>query len=171
MDDSMYTLLFFRHGYCGQRTQLLQREAHQGGILIVFPSQKRYQMRAYIKCLDLQTPSVRPSAETQEADNIPKISPQIDNLPRPQRHKHAHRPKRKPFHPLVRTLVRIPQLLFPRPQIFHLGYNLLYQFFDASEFRLDGFEFFLGLDGGPVAGVGADVDVEFDVAGWVQYCA
>lgn len=101
----------------------------------------------------------------------PKIRPQIHHLPRPQPDQHPHSPVRKPLHPLIGALVGIAQLLLPRAQVVHLGHDLGDQFLHAAQLRLDGFEFLLRLDRGPVARVGADVDVEFDVAcgvhGWV----
>ena len=100
----------------------------------------------------------------------PKVSPQIHYLPSPQSNQHPHRPKRKPLHALIRTLVRIPQLLLACPQILHLANDFTDQLLDAAQLGLGGSEFLLRLDGGPVAGVGADVDVEFDGAGGVGDC-
>lgn len=100
----------------------------------------------------------------------PKVSPQIHHLPSPQSNQHPHRPKRKPLHPLIRALIRIPQLLLARSQILHLANDLTDQLFDATQLGLDGPEFLLRLDGGPVTGVGADVDVELDGAGGVGDC-
>lgn len=39
------------------------------------------------------------------------------------------------------------------------------KFLDAAQVGLDGLELLVGLDGGPVLGVGANVDVELDVTG------
>ena len=100
-----------------------------------------------------------------ERTSIPEISPQIHNLPRPQPDQHPHGAKREPFDPLIRALVRIPQLLLPGAEVVHLGHNLADELLDAPQLRLDRFQLLRRLNGRPVAGVGADVDVEFDVAG------
>lgn len=97
----------------------------------------------------------------------PEVSPQIDNLPCPQTNKHAHRPKGKPLHALVGALVRITETLLPRPQVLHLCDDVIDNVLDTAEVCLDGLEFLLDLDAGPVAGVGADLDVEFDFAAGV----
>lgn len=97
-------------------------------------------------------------------DIIPKVSPQINNLPSTQSNQHPHSPKRKPLNPLIRTLIGIPQPLLASPEILHLINNLTDQLLDVTKVRLDRFELFLSLDAGPVARVSADVDVEFDGA-------
>ena len=100
--------------------------------------------------------------------NVPEISPQVHDLPRAQPHQHPHRPKRKPFDALIGALVRVPKLLLPRPEVVHLSDNLPDQLFDASQLRLDRLQLLLRLDGRPVSGVGADVNVQFNVAGWAS---
>ena len=93
----------------------------------------------------------------------PEIRPEIHHLPRPEPNQHPHRPQRKPLHPLIRALIRVPQFLLPRPEVLHLRHDLVDGLLDAAEFGFYRFEFLGGLDRGPVFGVGADVDVEFDV--------
>jgi len=118
----------------------------------------------YIKCFDLSY-SLAVFPKNLAAFNIPEICPQIHDLPRPQSNQHSHRAKRKPLDPLIRTLIRIPKLLFSRPQIVHLPHNLRYQLLNAPKLRLNRLQLLLRLNGRPVAGVGADVDVQFDMAG------
>ena len=101
----------------------------------------------------------------------PEIRPQIHNLPSPQPHQHRHSSKSKPLDPLVRALIRIPQLLLATAQIIHFRNDLAHDFLDATEFGFDGLQLLAGLDCGPVFGVGADVNVEFDVAGRVRAAA
>ena len=110
--------------------------------------------------LDLENKHANPLQSYQML--TPKISPQINHLPRPQRNQHPHRPNSKPLHPLIRTLIRIPQLHLPLPQISHLIHHLLRYLADPPQFGFDRLQFLAGLDGGPVFRVGADVDVEFD---------
>lgn len=123
-----------------------------------------------MRCLDLGDQPVshasnKPNKHNpHEERNIPEISPQINNLPSTQSNQHPHRAERKPLDPLVGALVGIAQLLLPRPQVLHLADNLGHHLLHAAEIRLDGLELLVDLDAGPVAGVGADVDVELDGA-------
>jgi hypothetical protein len=94
----------------------------------------------------------------------PKVRPQIDHLPRAQAHQHGHGAQRKPLDPLIRALIRIPELLLSGPQIVHLGDNLANRLLDAPQLRLDRLEFLARGNGVPVLGIGAYVDVELDVA-------
>lgn len=103
----------------------------------------------------------------KEKGNEPEISPQINNLPHAQTHQHPHSAKREPLDPLIRALIRITQLLLSRPQVLHLAHNLGDHLLDAAQVRLNGFELLLDLNAGPIAGVGADVNVEFDRAAGV----
>ena len=98
----------------------------------------------------------------------PEITPQVYDLPRAQADQHQHGQIAEPLHTLVGALVGIAQLLLPRTQVIHLGDDLANDFLDAAELGLDRLELFAGLDGGPVFRVGADVDVEFDVARRIQ---
>lgn len=91
-----------------------------------------------------------------------EVSPQVDNLPRAESHQHAHGAKSKPLHSLVGALVGIAQTLLTRTQVLHLCDDILDHLFDAAEVGLNGLELLLDLDAGPVAGVGADLDVELD---------
>ena len=95
--------------------------------------------------------------------DIPKVRPQIYDLPRPQTHEHAHCTERKPFYPFIRAFVRIPKLLLSRSQIVHLGHNLSHKLLDAPQFRLDRLQLLLSLYGRPVPGVGTNVDIKLDV--------
>lgn len=97
----------------------------------------------------------------------PEISTQVNNLPSTQPSQHAHSTKSKPLHALICALVRITQLLFADPQVIHFGDNIADHFFDSAQIGLDRLELFLDLDAGPVTGVGADFDIEFDFAGGV----
>jgi hypothetical protein len=108
-------------------------------------------------------PSHRSDADGKKPRNrdSPKIRPQIDNLPRSQPNQHTHSPKRKPLDALVRALIRISQLLLPRRQIIHLIHNLGNNLLHAAQVSLDRLEFLLGLNGRPVAGIGADFNIEF----------
>lgn len=52
-------------------------------------------------------------------------------------------------------------------EVLHLGDKLAGDFLDAAELSLNRLELLGGLDGGPVLGVGADVDIELNMAGRV----
>lgn len=98
----------------------------------------------------------------------PEITPQVHDLPCAQTDQHQHGQVAKPLDALVGALVGVPQLLLACAQVVHLGDDLADDFLDAAEFGFDGLELLAGLDGGPVLCVGADVDVEFDMARGVQ---
>jgi hypothetical protein len=105
--------------------------------------------------------------QSQLGPNVPEISPQINNLPSPEPNKHTHSPESEPLHTLISALIGIAQTLLTRTQVLHLGNDISDHLLDAAEVCLDGLELFLGLDAVPVAGVGANVDVEFDWSGGV----
>lgn len=96
-----------------------------------------------------------------------EISPQVNNLPSTQTNQHTHGAESEPLHALVGAFVGITQALLTGTEIFHLADNLGDHLLDTAEVGLDGFELLLGLDAGPVAGIGADFNVEFDFAEWV----
>lgn len=96
-----------------------------------------------------------------------EISPQVDNLPRTQTNQHTHGAEGEPLHALVGALVGVTQALLTGAEVVHLADNLGDHLLDTAEVGLDGLELLLGLDAGPVAGVGADFNVEFDFAGWI----
>ena len=70
----------------------------------------------------------------------------------------------------VGALVGVAQLLLAGAQVIHLADDFGHHLLDAAQLRLDGLELLGGLDGRPVLGVGADVDVELDVAIGVGDC-
>lgn len=98
----------------------------------------------------------------------PEITPQVDDLPGTQANQHQHGQISKPLYTVVCALICVPQLLLPGAQVVHLGDDLADDFFKTAEFGLNRLELLTSLDGGPVLGVGADIDVEFNVAGGVQ---
>lgn len=91
-----------------------------------------------------------------------EVGPQIYDLPYSQCDQHAHSPKREPLHPLVRALIRISQLHLAGPQVVHLVRDFLGRLGQPPELGFHGLQLLPGLDGRPVLGVGADVDVELD---------
>jgi hypothetical protein len=103
----------------------------------------------------------------------PEVSAQVHDLPNPQGDQQERSAQAEPLDAAVCALVGVAQGLLAGSQIIHLGDDLGGQLLDAAQLRLDGLELLFGLDGGPVLGVGANVDVEldvadgaFDVAGW-----
>lgn len=95
----------------------------------------------------------------------PEVRAQVHNLPPPQPDEQPRGGHAEPLDARVGALVGVAQLLLAGAQVVHLADDLAGELFDAAELGLDGLELLGGLDGGPVFGVGADVDVEFDGAG------
>jgi hypothetical protein len=97
----------------------------------------------------------------------PEVRSEVHNLPRTQRHQHTHGADSKPLDTLVCALIRISQLDLASSQVVQLGDNLRGNFADPLELCFHRLQLLAGLDGVPVLGVGADVDVQLDVAVWV----
>lgn len=93
----------------------------------------------------------------------PEVRPQVDDLPRAKTNQHAHSPKRKPLDPLIRTLIRIAELLLSDLEVIKLLDNLINHLLDAPEIRLDGLELLSSLDRIPILRVGPDVNVQLHV--------
>ena len=96
--------------------------------------------------------------------DIPEVGPQVHDLPRPEADEQPRGADAEVLDPAVGALVGIAQLLLAQPQVLHLRHDLGDGLLDAAQLGLDGLELLRGLDGGPVLGVGADVDVELHVA-------
>lgn len=94
----------------------------------------------------------------------PEVSPQVNNLPSSQTNEHAHRAECEPFYTFVGALVGITETLLTRTEVIHLCDDVGDHLLDAAEVGLDGLELLLRLDGGPVAGIGADLDIEVNFA-------
>lgn len=97
-----------------------------------------------------------------------EVCAQVHNLPRAQRNQHAHRPNSKPLHPLIRALIGISQLHLPTPEIVQLVHHLVRNLCHTSELRFHWLQLLASLDGRPVLGVSADVDVQLNCAGGVK---
>jgi hypothetical protein len=101
-----------------------------------------------------------------------KVGTEVHDLPSPEADEQPRGTDAEPLDTGVCALVGVAQLLLARPQVLHLAHNLGGGLFDASQLGLHGLELLGGLDGGPVLGVGANVDVELDGAeGWVGAAA
>lgn len=96
-----------------------------------------------------------------------EVRPQVHNLPPPESNEQHGRANAKPLDPGVGALVRIPQCLLSRSEVVHLGDDFGNGLLDATEVGLDWLELLSRLDGGPILGVGANVDVELNVSDWV----
>ncbi len=94
----------------------------------------------------------------------PKVRPKIHNLPRAQSNKHTHSENSKPLNPLIRTLICISELLLSSPQIIHLSNNLANRLLNTAKLRFNGLELLVSGNGAPVLCVGANINVELDVA-------
>lgn len=93
-----------------------------------------------------------------------EIGTQVHNLPGPKTNQNPRGRHAEPLDAVVGALIRIAKLLLPLAEVVHLVDNLLGQFLDTAEFGLDRLELLGGLDGAPVFGIGANVNVELDVA-------
>ena len=103
------------------------------------------------------------STALKQAD-LPKIRPQVHNLPGAQTNQHAHCPKCKPLDPFIRALICISKLLLPDPQILHLLHDFIHCLLNPPQVCLDRLQLLHGLNGRPVLRVSADVDVQLNVS-------
>jgi hypothetical protein len=94
----------------------------------------------------------------------PEVGTQVHDLPAPKPDEQESGTNAEPLDTGVGAFVSIAQLLLALAQVVHLLDNLLEHLLNAAELRLDGLELLCRLDGGPVLGVGANVDVELDGA-------
>lgn len=92
----------------------------------------------------------------------PEVGAQVNNLPSTKTDQHTHSSESEPLHTLIGALVGITETLLTGTEVVHLGDDVGDHLLDAAEVSLDGLQFLLGLDAGPITGVGADLDVEFD---------
>lgn len=99
--------------------------------------------------------------------HVPEVCPQIQHLPDPKADEKESGAETEPLDTVVGALVSIPQLLLPRSQVVHLADNLGHHLLHSPQVGLDWLELLGCLDRGPVLGVGADIDVQLDVAGRV----
>lgn len=95
--------------------------------------------------------------------NEPEVCPQVHDLPAPEADQQQGCAEAEPLDAGVGALVGVAQLLLARAQVLHLVDDLGQHLLDAPQLGLDGLELLVGLDGGPVLGVGANVDVELNV--------
>ena len=94
----------------------------------------------------------------------PEVRSEVHDLPRTQGHQHAHSADSKPLDTLVCALVGISQPDLTSSQVVQLGDNLRGDFADPLELCFHRLQLLAGLNGVPVLGVGADVNVQLDVA-------
>lgn len=99
-----------------------------------------------------------------------EVGTQVHNLPPPEANEEQGGADAEPLDAGVGALVGVTQLLLARAQVVHLAHDLANHLLNAAQLGLDGLQLLGGLDGGPVLGVGADVDVELDVAVGVTRC-
>lgn len=109
------------------------------------------------KTISVETPG-------KATEHRPEVRPQVQHLPHPQPNEHEGRAEAEPLDAVVGALVGVAQLLLARAQVVHLADNLRHHLLHAPQVGLDGLELLGRLDRRPVLGVGADVNVELDVA-------
>lgn len=96
-----------------------------------------------------------------------EVGTEVHDLPAPETNKEPGCSDTKPLDTVVGALVGVSELLFSGAEVLHLGHELAGDLFDTAELSFDGLELLSRLDGRPILGVGANVDVELDVAGRV----
>lgn len=94
-----------------------------------------------------------------------EVGAEVHDLPGPEADEQPGGADAEPLDAGVCALVGVAELLLALAQVLHLLDNLTRHLLDAAQVGLDGLELLVGLDGGPVAGVGANLDVELNVAG------
>ncbi len=94
----------------------------------------------------------------------PEVGAQVHDLPPPECDEDHGGDDAEPLDAGVCALVCVAQLVLAELEVLHLLVDLADELLDAAQLGLDGLELLLGLDGGPVLGVGANVDVELNVA-------
>lgn len=92
-----------------------------------------------------------------------EVGAQVHNLPRPEANEEPRGSHAEPLDTCVGALVGVTQLLLAGAQVFHLTNHLTRHLLDAAEVSLDRLELLVGLDSGPVAGVGTNVNVELNL--------
>ncbi|KAI6752756.1 hypothetical protein HG530_013508 [Fusarium avenaceum] len=93
-----------------------------------------------------------------------EVGTEVHDLPAPETNKEPGCSDTKPLDTVVGALVGVSELLFSGAEVLHLGHELAGDLFDTAELSFDGLELLSRLDGRPILGVGANVDVELDVA-------
>ena len=94
-----------------------------------------------------------------------EIGAEVHDLPGPEADEEPGGADAEPLDARVCALVGVAELLLAAAEVLHLLDDLGGELLDAAQVGLGGLELVVGLDGGPVAGVGANLDVELDLAG------
>ncbi len=92
-----------------------------------------------------------------------EVRPQVQDLPPPDADEQEGGAEAEPLDSVVGALVGVAQLLLAGAQVVHLGDDLGHELLDPAQLRLDGLQLLARLDGSPILGIGANIDVEFDV--------
>lgn len=93
-----------------------------------------------------------------------EVGAQVYNLPAPEANEEPGGQDAEPLDAVVCALVGVAQLLLAGAQVLHLLHHLGRHLLNLAQLGLDGLELLVGLDGGPVLCVGANVNVELNVA-------
>lgn len=120
-----------------------------------------------MRCLELWlcvSSGTRQKTTTQASRHEPEVCPQVHNLPAPETNEQEGRAKAKPLDTRVGALVGVAQLLLAHAQVVHLLDNLAQHLLDAPQLSLDWLELLVGLNRRPVLGIGADIDIQLNVA-------
>lgn len=122
---------------------------------------------------------LRSSADSQALDEVlrAEVCAQVHDLPDPERKEERRGADAEPLDACVGALVRVAQLLLAVAEVVHLVHDLADDLLDAPKLCVDWLELLDGRQRLPVLCVGADVDVEVDLAdrllgvGWMRWLA
>lgn len=100
-------------------------------------------------------------------EDEPEVRPEVHNLPPPKSNEEESGGHAKPLDTVVGALIGITELLLTSAQVVHLADNLADQLLDTAQIGFERLKLLSGLDGGPVLGIGTNVDIELDVTAGV----
>jgi hypothetical protein len=93
-----------------------------------------------------------------------EVGAEIHNLPAPEADENPGGKDAEPLDTGVCALVGVAELHLTSAQVFHLLDNLSRGLLEAAQLGFNGLELLGSLDGGPVLGVGTNVDIELDAS-------
>ena len=109
--------------------------------------------------------NIRPKAGKTKTTNVPEVGSEVEDLPRPKTNQQSSGSNAKGPNTGVGALVGITELLLTVAKVFHLLDDLADKLLNSTELGLYRLQLLVGLDGCPVLSIGANINIEFDIAG------